>query len=75
MASSRSADIRFCMQRSQADLQHFSGEFAIAVHAIQRELDVFLLQFAKGLAKLGRGGTPLHNCRRAIRRGSSLRRR
>ena len=32
------------LQRSQADPQHFGGEFAIAAHVIERELDVTLLK-------------------------------
>ena len=33
------------LQRSQADPQHFSGVLAIAMHVIERELDVTLLDF------------------------------
>ena len=40
------------LQRSQANPQHFSGQFAIAVHVIERELDVSLFEFREWLARL-----------------------
>ena len=43
------------LQRSQADPQHFRGDFAIAVYVLERELDVTLLDFDERVARLEHG--------------------
>jgi hypothetical protein len=45
------------LQRPQADPQHLGGEFAIAAHVIEGELDVSLLDFQEWLARLQRDRT------------------